>query len=166
MAERALRRISERRGEAVSDISSSDRTASFILSSRYLLGISKLKRPPRPLWPSPFFSCHSESARSVRSTAETLSSSAMVSIAPASALRSSFMIFSSPPNGGEPYFASSTNASSVSASMCSASSSEDAGETDKAACAASPHAVSFASIFSTLSSSRVVRCFFISLSID
>ena len=151
---RMRRRMDASSDDAVSAISSSDRIADVIASSKYLLGTSAPNSASSDVSTPALLSRHCARPRMVRSVPAISSSSRMVSTLPASARRKALLTLRSPPNAGPPNRASSICASRVWFMSARAKCRSHSGVSESASSRASGQAVKSAKRSRTLSSSR------------
>ncbi len=157
-AERIFLRIVANCGEALSAISSSERIAWLIRSSRYLFGIIASNRSSRILLTPSLLLRQSTIPRKVRRTIEIRSNSPILSVPPASARRREFETSLRPPKDGAPKRAIIVWASSVSVKRRLTCESDVAGRRFTANSAAASQAVSSAKRCNILSSSKAFKC--------
>ena len=156
-----FRRIEASSFDAWSDISSSDKIAPVIFSSKYLFGTSVSKYGSSDVSTEADFCRHCFNERITRSTSAIRSSSGIVRTPPACARRRGLDTSFTPPNDGAPNRPLSICASLVSFCKRVTSYSPCAGASRSARSCASTQVVSCASICNILSSSRAFSCLFI-----
>ena len=150
-------------GDALSLISSSERIALVIRSSKYLLGLRLKNKSSIAVSMPALLSRQVQIPRITRSTCAISKSSRMESVPPACARWREFWTFLSPPNDGAPNLAIKVCAASVWSNSDCASKYSFFGESVSAASCASGHAVKPASLSKIFGSSKASKCLFIKL---